>query len=232
MNNEVEIIRQTGTRLICRIDDCSMITGKFIKSFSWPNGADNMIVLFRNQIEDEHEILSSIPLEFDVGMFYSSSKESLPTGLVTLTNGIIQVKMKDVNRMAGLYEDCRRRIFAGTPVTFTDPADREKIIVKMKNQLQTARIGYWEQGAASAGIIIVTETHDYNDNPVDWIPWIWIAEDITQDVRDLLHVCMRLWLGGIAKNTIKCVVNSFNIRSQKFFRKIGFIPECIRILKP
>jgi RimJ/RimL family protein N-acetyltransferase len=67
---------------------------------------------------------------------------------------------------------------------------------------------------------------------MDWIGHIWISPDLEKEERITIHKYIRWWLRNNMKHkVIRAAVDSFNIRSQKFFRKMGFKPEWFAFLK-
>jgi len=99
------------------------------------------------------------------------------------------------------------------------------------NYLSTANVLYLEKDKKLTTLMTVIKWKDYNDIPVDWITWVWIEKDISKDERSVIHNYISVWLRDNIEDRVQCVVNSFNVRSQKFFRKLGFTPECIHIVR-
>jgi len=72
---------------------------------------------------------------------------------------------------------------------------------------------------------------DCFDEPVDWIPWVWIDRSLLHVERAFVHSKRREWLRGIIEDRVQCVVEGENMRSRKFFKEMGFHPECLVISK-
>lgn len=231
MLHQFELVKISEHKIIYRIDDFEMITAGFIQSLQWPEKICSMFFLFRNPIEKEHEVLSGLPHSVDVGIIYSMAKFGLKISSEYTANKVVQTKVPNAKELAKMYLACRSRIFAHTPEKSLPAVDMGDVLTKMENQINYAKIGYWEVRARPAGIIVVTCSHNYADVPVEWVPWVWIDESLLAEERKILHSNIRTWLTENIDKELQCIVNSFNVRSQKFFRKMGFIPECIRILK-
>lgn len=232
MDNNLKIIYQKGRKIVYEIDSCDRITESFIGQLKWPPEITGMIFIFEQAIANETQILSKLPLSIDVGVVYSSSREALPAGEGAANTQIVAAQVKSAEMLAGLYLACREKVYAPVAGVRQIPAvDMAVVMAKMRDQLANAKIGYWEKFGIPVGVIAVTKWHDYADNPVEWIPWIWIAPDISPEDRKVLHGLISVWLKTNIAVKVQCVVDSYNVRSQKFFKKLGFIPECIHIVK-
>lgn len=72
---------------------------------------------------------------------------------------------------------------------------------------------------------------DEKDLPIDWISWIWLSSDLSKDERkSAQHEVCRL-IQGFEQDRARCTVRSWNVRSHGLFRKLGFVPVSINILK-
>jgi len=232
MDNNFKIIYQKGKKIVYKIDSCDRITEGFVGQLKWPPGITGMIFVFEQAIVNETQILAKLPLSIDAGVVYASSRETLPAAEVVGNTQIVAAQVKDAEMLAGLYLACREKVYAPVAGVRQIPAvDMAAVMVKMRDQLTNAKIGYWENSGTPVGAIAVTKWHDYADSPVEWIPWIWIAPDISQEERKVLHVLISGWLKANISGRVQCVVDSYNVRSQKFFKKLGFTPECVHIIK-
>ncbi len=232
MDNNLKIIYQKGRKIVYKIDSCDRITEGFIGQLKWPPEITGMIFVFEQAIINETQILAKLPLSFDVGVVYSSSREDLPEAAGVGYTQVVAAKVKDAEMLARLYLACREKVFAPVAGVRQIPkVDMAAVMLKMRDQLINAKIGYWEKSGAPVGAIAITRWHDYADSPVEWIPWIWITSDISPEDRKVLHVLISGWLKTNIVGKVQCVVDSYNVRSQKFFKKLGFIPECIHIVK-
>lgn len=232
MPNNLEIVHRTDRKIVYRVSSLEHVTGEFIKTLDWPPGITGFILLFREKISEEHRILSALPLDLDVGLVYSATKADFAAG-ETLSSVFDEVLAPDEAELVKLYLLGREMVLA--PVLSArniPPADVSAVKIKIKKQLTDGKVGLWSRAGVSAGALALTRWHDFADQPVQWIPWVWISESLPREERRNLHDRMAAWLKSHVDNKVQCVVDSYNIRSQKFFRKMGFVPECLHIVKP
>lgn len=231
MSPHLELIARFEKKIVYRAEDIGVITPEFIRSLEWPDGARIVAFLFKNPIENEGGVLSLLPHSPDVGVIYSATKQSLmPTGECPKSR-LVKKNIQSAEELGRLYLECRGRVFANALEKLDAKIDEQAILVKMQKQIDSARIGYWEINSKMAGVVVVTCLCNYSDVLVDWIPWILIDTSLAPEERLALHFKIREWLSLSIDKKLQCAVNSFNSRSQKFFRKIGFTPECVRIIK-
>jgi hypothetical protein len=233
MDNEFEIAYQTDSKIAYKLHSIECVTGEFIKALVWPPGIRGLIFLFEEQIIDEHVILSALPLEFDVGMVYSATKTSLPNGYSSGAGIFCEVPVPGEEELLKLYLLGREMVLA--PILSTrkvSPVDISVVQLKIREQLAKGKIGLWTKGGTSAGAVALTRWHDFADTPVQWIPWVWINSALLPEERRDLHGLISIWIKSNVENKVQCVVDSYNVRSQKFFKKMGFVPECLHIIRP
>lgn len=75
-------------------------------------------------------------------------------------------------------------------------------------------------------VIALFPHHDCLSKKVEQIGWVWVQEDLSDTYRDFTHQLLLRWLNGIVACSFQAGVHLHNVRSQKFFHKIGFNPEC------
>lgn len=61
------------------------------------------------------------------------------------------------------------------------------------------------------------------------IGWIWIAKNLSRALRPEAHILLFKHLAKIGPGPFQAAVHLKNIRSQLFFAKYGFVPQCIHL---
>lgn len=231
MSTQFVLVKKLEHKIIYRVDDFTMLSADFIQSLQWPDKVNVINLLFKGPIKNEGKILAGLPHSPDVGVIYSMMKSRQKIIAEPAADAVIQAEVPGANELAKMYLACRERVFAHVPGKALPAVDMCAVLTKMENQINSAKIGYWEVKAKPAGAIVVTRLNNNADVSVEWVPWVWIDDRLLAEDRRLLHSRIRVWLTENINQEVQCAVNSFNVRSQKFFRKMGFVPECIRIVK-
>lgn len=83
-----------------------------------------------------------------------------------------------------------------------------------------------EKGAIR-GIVSALDWKDTAGRPSLLVAWVWISDKLLPPRRAQAHVALSEWLKAHARGRIMATVDSFNVRSRRFFIKLGFSPECV-----
>lgn len=230
MKVEMRLVRKTDKRVVYQLDDISRITNEFLEQISWPNNIPGMIILFDKKIENEHLHLSGISSKYFVSIGYSAQKGQLLNNKISLPKRVKPKIFNNFNELKQVYYDTKLMFYKIWEEYLGDRFLIELDFVA-KNYLPTAKVLYLEKNEKPAALITVIKWKDYADIPVDWINWVWVAPTMPKKERLAIRCYFSEWLRINIKDRVQCVVNSFNVSSQKFFRKLGFIPECIHVIK-
>ena len=65
------------------------------------------------------------------------------------------------------------------------------------------------------------------NKPTSLIPWVWIDSKLSANERQNVHFQMVSWLKKNTKKEIGAGIDAVNLRSLKFFTKLGFKPTYI-----
>lgn len=227
---EMQLIRKTEKRVVYKIDNISRITNEFIERLNWPENIRGMIIIFDDKIENEYPQMSSISCKNYVCLAYSAHKGDLLNKKMPLPNSIRVATLKDFDELKRLYYETKHLLYESWKECLGDRYLREVDSV-VKNYLPSAKVAYLTKNGKPAALLTVIKWKDYTDIPVDWITWVWIDDSLQKVERLAIRCYFAEWLRANIKDRVQCVVNSFNIRSQKFFRKLGFSLECVHIVK-
>lgn len=77
------------------------------------------------------------------------------------------------------------------------------------------------------GVVNALDWKDTAGRPSLLVAWVWISAKLLPPLRAQAHAGLAEWLKDHAKGRIMATVDSFNVRSRRFFVKLGFSPECV-----
>lgn len=226
----MEIIKRLGGKLICRLPSVHLISDAFVSQLSWTEEVDKYIAVFDEPINGEWDVLGRITGIDRVWVIYSAMKAEIEaTGAGQLLR-FIETDLPDAQELAGLFSKTRMDYYHSINRALTERQVSESAAFIEKVLPGTRRICLQKDGESIA-LLMLVEAKDYEGQPVDWIPWVWIDKTLTSSDRETVHRRFRQWLKAGPLVRVQCSVASGNGRSQKFFRKLGFKPECLHILK-
>ncbi len=83
-----------------------------------------------------------------------------------------------------------------------------------------------------ASIIMTFDSKYFTGESVDQIGWVWIDQNLSKEIRTEAHLLLSNWLrSNLRHDFYQAGVHIENIRSQKFFTKLGFKAKCAHITK-
>lgn len=81
-------------------------------------------------------------------------------------------------------------------------------------------------------ITMIFNSQYYTGEVIDQIGWIWISNTISREIKDEAHYKVSKWFkDNLSKKFYQAGIHIENIRSQKFFEKMGFRVQCAHITK-
>lgn len=225
----MEIIKRLDNRVICRLPSLRLINDGFLSQLSWADGIEKFIILFDSPIDDEWAGLSGITGVDRVWLVYSAIRAEIPAGTVNQTH-FTETALPLAQELAALFSESRLAYYRSMNRDLTERQLAESKAFVEKVLPGSRRICLQKDGKPVA-LLMLVEAKDFDGKPVDWVPWVWIEKTLTPKEREVVHSRFRQWLKDGALERVQCSISSSNGRSQKFFRKLGFKPECIHILK-
>jgi len=80
-----------------------------------------------------------------------------------------------------------------------------------------------KKNRTTAALVDLWEYKNYIYCPMDWIGYIWINPELNPEERAGIHKFIKFWLyKNMSHSVLRASVASYNLRSQKFFTKMGF----------
>lgn len=225
----MEIIQKLDNRIICRLPSIQSLNDDFISRLAWPAGIEKYIVLSNAPINYEWETLSGITGVDRVWLVYSAIRAEIAAGAERQAQ-FVETPFPLAQELAALFSETRLAYYRSINRELTERQLAESKAFVEKVLPGSRRIGLQKDGVPIA-LIMLVEAKDYDGKPVDWVPWVWIERTLASKEREIVHNRFRQWLKAGALERVQCSISSSNSRSQKFFRKLGFKPECIHILK-
>jgi len=218
--------------IVHELDDMGRLDDAFARKLEWPAGIKGQIFASGAPIPEELVLAPrftySRNLEFHINL--SVRKEWLQRG-VSSGSQVEQVADLPWEELRELYIRIKHRIFSQLPWHKADPEEDRRDVEAFEKKHGAYKVGCWKKAGAPAGIIGVRKWKDYLQQPVDWVSWVLVEESLPKEDRIAVRALIGSWLYDNAGDRVECIVQSFNIRSLKFFLKLGFKPVSIHVYK-
>jgi len=232
MSDNFKVIRKLPGIYIYEIPTLSEVTAEMLRDFNWPPGitsAGFMAKQFCPQVVTEEQI----PERYNARIVYSADKGGIVVpacGAPGATAVCCEVG-KNLQEFKTIFLETHKVYFQ----TWGDKVGAglmSDVVDVAENSLPGAKHLYLECSGLAAGVAAIIKWKDVRGEPVDWIPWVWIASELPKEVRESVRTRIADWMQKNVDGKVQCAIDAFNVRSQKFFIKLGFFPQCIYIGKP
>lgn len=226
---ELKIIIETEKKIVYKMDTIKRLTNKFLKKFMKSLKKRGCKIIFDEPIKDEHNIFTKINhSKYTVAVCYSINRHVLFDEEPNLPDNITIFRFKNIRD----YKDflwAKTLEFYNTWKEYLDLSYLNGFDIGIKKRTRYLCL---KKDKEVVALVHMMDWVDYLNKPVDWIGHIWISSNLKKGERKKIHKYISWWLKfNNKREKIQGVVHSFNIRSQKFFRKMGFKPECVHIIK-
>lgn len=226
------IVRELPGIIIYQTPSLSGVNAETLESLAWPDGINSIGFLLAEPgggpVTD-----GQVPEKYRARVLYTADLESIivPEPLQEVGPCVRATAEKDYEEFKKLYLETHELFFQ----TWGDRAGSglmRDVANVVEKSLPGAKRLFLEKDGAPAGMAAMIKWKDLRGEPVDWITWVWIPEGLPGSARAAAHRKIAGWLKTNVETRVQCAVNTFNLRSQKFFIKLGFRPQCIYIGKP
>lgn len=209
------------------------LTGELLDSLDWPAAAPKAAFRFKEPAnEDSFSALSNLPAKYIVRIGHAALTADLAAPATASSAGEPDWRTPtDLEALRALTRKTIVERFYEPWRELETPEFLKDVDAFLEHGLAlSASAHYLIQGRA-AGLINLMSHQDCLGRPVDHIAWVWIEESLTPAERADAHARLREWLARLPTGRIQAFVHTFNVRSRRFFSKIGFTPSCIHISK-
>lgn len=229
----MNFIRKSGNKAIYSVSSVDALSDEFLAAYQWLEGVEIAIFCPEKPIDGEAFSLTRISEKHSLWITYSAKAAELgiDRGVDQFASGLEVSCLPDVGALLELFVWTRKEYYRSINKAMTE-WQIQQMNSFIKNQLPGSRRICLKKNGELLGLFLLTKSKDLQDDPVDWVPWVWISRTLPAEERLLVHSCFKRWLKDQVAEKVQCVVSAYNSRSQKFFRKLGFHPECVHLIKP
>lgn len=207
------------------------VTDGFIESLGWPQEIPALGIMFPESGEDEYALLKkNVSDKYSVRIVYEAKSIALPPALNDNANPVLQFcPFSDKKTLVEAYVSTQKEYFYKPWGKYIRMELLEGARNFAEKYAEPERARWLNKDGKMVGLVVLVEWRDWFGAPADLLSWIWFSPDLSSEDRKAAHGLLVTWLSREAPGKITCAIDSFNLRSQKFFKKIGFSPKCLII---
>jgi RimJ/RimL family protein N-acetyltransferase len=224
------IIKEFDDLIICKIDNLLEINNQSLDKFNL-NRSKKLIITFDKEIENENILLNEIPSRYYTKIAYSIKKNLLNNQIFNLPSDISIFSFNTQEEFQRYYYyqfetfyNNWKKYLPENYINVLAQAAKEKEFIDKTKYLCLSK------NATIISFTTLIKWYDYNKNPADLVGHIWIDVSLEKEKRNIIRNYFSYWFKkNMNTETLLAGIDVFNIRSQKFFRKMGFKPKWITI---
>lgn len=229
MTKGIRVLERNGKNLVCRAKTPAAITGKALASLGWDDGVECLEISLEKDAGNAHEIIDgAVPRGYSVRLKYVSGKKTMKSPQAAMPRKDIKLRrIKDISELRALYIKTHMAYFMAPWSEYVDNNYLYEIARVIAKALGKMRAAVVEKSGRPVSMVMVYPLDTKND----LIAWVWIDGDLNPADRAVVQGSLIEWLKKSKAEKVSAFVNSFNARSNRFFRKIGFKIENVWVSK-
>lgn len=234
MRSDAKLIKHNEKSSIYQIASVERLNGKVVDSLPWGKEMAGLIFRLESDSGSEYDSLrKNIPDKYCAILSYSiPAKELLIPGGRLKKSPVKIEKVINHAKLREIFIETYSRLFlapwAGR-IGYETFSGAGRYI---QNRLpESTGVCVTIRGKRVGGMITAVIAKDDDGKPTDRIGWVWVDERLTKIERKAVHRKLCEYLGSLKTGRIQCFIDSFNLRSQRFFRNLGFTAKEVIITK-
>jgi len=229
MKPEPRLIQKEKEKITYQMPDFARLNTSAIDKLDWPKGIPVLWLKYDENLDDCYgELDKRISRKYIVRVIYTADKENIY--LKAGKKPAVAIKAREsltAAELLALYLETHAKSFIAPWAGQLDSKYIDEVSSFVKEDLPVSKsLGFFKD-KSPVGLVLLTEL----GSGAGLISWIWFAPSLSIAERRKAHDLFAAWLRNGKYPKIKSVVHSFNLRSNRFFLKMGFHTQCIAITR-
>jgi len=230
----MEVIKKTDRDIIFRIERFRSINNAMIEQALNTYGHKN--IAFRPKeplFEDINIMKKSFTQNIFFQLGYISKKKNLIFHKKDINHkNISRYRFDDRGDLIKFFERTWVKFFFDRYKEYFSPEMKEKWFGMLKDLPNSNNTIVLSDGRGEKIAMLMTyDSSDCIGNRVTQVGWIWVDENVGASERINIHHQLVSWLLEKSQDLIQAGVHIDNVRSQKYFMKLGFKPVCMHLFR-
>ena len=229
MKSKPRLIQKEKGKITYQMPDFAQLNTSAIDKLDWPKGIPVLWLKYDENLDDCYgELDKRISRKYIVRVIYSADKKDIHLKAGKEPAGAIKVrKSLTAAELLALYLETHAKSFIAPWAGQLDSKYIDEVSSFIKEDLPVSKSLSFFKDKSPVGLVLLTEL----GSGAGLISWIWFAPSLSIAERRKAHNLFAAWLRNGKYPQIKSVVHSFNLRSNRFFIKMGFHTQCIAITR-
>lgn len=232
MSEYFTFVKQNPRNVLYKIDSLDVITNGNIAGLPWPEDIWGLSLILPEKVASLDKILALKLIDYTGSVELEVKRKELKH--IKADKGNSQIKMlpvKNRKELHSLFIQTYAEFFWLRWPEYVDHISLKLIANYVEKTLPGSKAVKFIKSQSLVGILNYIVKKDENSEDIDWVAWIWIDETLPRSERKLIHQDMCDVMRKLKAERLRCSVGIYNLRSQRFFEKLGFSPVVLHILK-
>lgn len=223
------LIKKEERKIIFRVPELADITDALVDRLAWPKNIPLLWLKVDKGAERCHEVLKrNVSRKYETQIIYSVPAKAIRRRGPVKNSGKLEIKQNiPLLALRELYMRTQAKDFVVPWAEELDHRYFEETANFIKDDLPVAKSACLYINNKPVGQLIYLKL----DENRGLVAWIWIDSVLAKRARAEAHDKLLDWLRKRDETDIKCVINEYNVRSNRFFQNVGFLPECVAITR-
>lgn len=223
------LVKKEERKIIFKVPNLAGITDAVVDRLAWPKNIPLLWLKFDKGAERCHEVLKrNVSKKYETQIIYSVPAKMIRRHGHGKSGGKLEIKQNiPLPALQALYMRTQAKDFVIPWAEELDHRYFEETANFVKDDLPVAKSACLYNKGEPVGQLIYLVL----DANRGLVAWVWIDSALGEKARAEAHDKLLDWLRKRDEVDIKCVVNEYNVRSNRFFQNVGFVPECVAITR-
>lgn len=228
MKPKPRLIQKEKEKIIYQMPDFSRLNTSAVDKLYWPKGIPVLWLKYDENLDDCHgELDKRLSRKYIARVIYSADRENIRPEAGKIPAGAITTRSLTAEQSLALYLETQAKAFIAPWAGQLDSKYLDEISSFVKEDLTVSKSLCFFKDRSPVGLALLTVL----GSGAGLVSWIWFEPALSGAERRRAHALFAGWLRDGKYPQIKSVVHSFNLRSNRFFLKMGFHPQCIAITR-
>jgi len=228
MNDEIKLLKKMDTKIFYQAENAKVLTQQAIDGLGWLDDIQCLSFSFKEDDPDDIAYINSIIGDKYAARFiYCVNRAQLIAPPENNANGRVKLRMLANTEAQSLFIKTQAQFFVAPWSAQIDASYLKQLADFLNNDFPKSQSACVMVDGKFSGLLTLSKMEE----SADLVAWVWIDSELPKADRMDAHVQLLAWLKTGKAPVIASAVDSFNIRSCRFFRKLGFKTQCVQITK-
>lgn len=225
---KIRLLHKKANRLVYSLPDLDRINDAFIDGVRWPENIAYLGFWVPRAMAPQGKPVRDMVSDrkYVCRMSYVADKREIPAEISgDIAAGLKIAPFKNIAAYRRTFLRTHNKYFQKAFKGYHTPAYGAEVKKYLKNTFPDTKGVCVMRGRRVVGMLSLFKIGKYfRFSPMHWITWLWADQSQPKDVRRGVHFMLRAWVRKNASRYVGASIHAVNVKSQKWFIKLGARP--------